>query len=83
MGPPLIRQRHMDLSTTLLAIAAVAAIFTWANWRQRKEPDNILGEVSLLPLTLIQMAAVVAVVVLVGHLISLATGIQFQGRMSY
>jgi hypothetical protein len=73
----------MDLSTTLLAIAAVAAIFTWANWRQRKEPDNILGEVSLLPLTLIQMAAVVAVVVLMAHLISLATGIQFQGRLSY
>jgi hypothetical protein len=73
----------MDLSTTLFAIAAVAAIFAWANWRQRKEPDNILGEVSLLPLTLIQMAAVVAVVVLVGHLISLTTGIQFQGRMSY
>lgn len=73
----------MDLSTTLIAMAAAAAIFGWANWRQRKERDNIPGEVSLLPLTLIQMAAVVAVVVLAGHLISLATGVTFQGRMNY
>lgn len=73
----------MDLATTLISMAAAAAIFGWANWRQRKERDGIPGEVSLLPLTLIQMAAVVAVVVLAGHLISLATGVPFQGRMSY
>jgi hypothetical protein len=73
----------MDLPTTLISMAAAAAIFGWANWRQRKERDGIPGEVSLLPLTLIQMAAVVAVVVLAGHLISLATGVPFQGRMNY
>jgi ABC-type xylose transport system permease subunit len=73
----------MDLSTTLIGMAAAAAIFAWANWRQRKERDRTPGDVSLVPLTLIQMAAVVAVVVLVGHLISLATGVPFQGRMNY
>jgi hypothetical protein len=73
----------MDLSTTLISLAAAAGVFGWANWRQRKERDNIPGDVSLIPFTLIQMAAVVAVVVLAGHLISLATGVTFQGRMSY
>ena len=73
----------MDLTTTLASIAVAGAIFGWANWKQRRERDNIPGEVSLIPLTLIQMAAVVAVVVLAGHLISLATGVPFQGRMSY
>lgn len=73
----------MDLTTTLASIAVAGAIFAWANWRQRKERDNIPGEVSLIPFTLIQMSAVVAVVVLAGHLISLATGVPFQGRMSY
>jgi hypothetical protein len=73
----------MDLSSTLIGLIAAAGVFAWANWRQRKERDNIPGEVSLLPLTLIQMAAVVAVVVFVAHLISLATGVPFQGRRSY
>ncbi len=73
----------MDLSATLIALACAAAIFAWANWKQRRERDNIPGEVSLIPLTLIQMAAVVAVVVLAGHLVSLATGMPFHGRMNY
>lgn len=73
----------MELSTTLIGIAAAAATFGWANWRQRKQRENIPGEGILLPFTLIQMVAVVAVVVLVGHLISLATGVQFHGRMNY
>ena len=73
----------MDLTTTLVSLVVAGALFGWANWRQRKERDNIPGEVSLIPFTLIQMAAVVAVVVLAGHLISLATGVPFQGRMSY
>jgi|GEM_PF-1767408 ABC-type xylose transport system permease subunit len=73
----------MDLSSTLIGLAASAAIFAWANWRQRRERDKIPGEVSLLPLTLIQMAAIVAIVVLAGHLISLATGVTFHGRMNY
>jgi len=73
----------MYLTTTLTGMVVAGAILGWANWKQRKERDNIPGEVSLIPLTLIQMAAVVAVVVLAGHLISLATGVPFQGRMSY
>jgi hypothetical protein len=73
----------MGLASTLIGMAFAGGIFWWANWRQRKERDKILGEVSLLPLTLIQMAAMVAVVVLAGHLISLATGVTFQGRMNY
>ena len=73
----------MGLIPTLVGMALAAVIFGWANWHQRKDRDRILGEVSLLPLTLIQMAAMVAGVVLAGHLLSLATGVTFQGRMNY
>lgn len=73
----------MDLPATLIALSCAAAIFGWANWRQRRDRSKLPGEGSLMPLTLIQMAAVVAVVVLTGHLVTLATGIPFRGRMSY
>ena len=72
----------MDLPTTFAGLAIAAAVFGWANWRQRKERERDLGDVSLLPLTFIQMASVVAVVVFAGHFITLLTGVPFKGRFS-
>lgn len=71
----------MDLTGTLIGLVVSAAVFGWANWRQRREKDREPGDVSLIPFTLIQMASVVAVVVMAGHLISLLTGVPFRGRM--
>jgi len=70
----------MDLVPTLIGLAVSAAVFGLANWRQRRDKDSLPGESSPLPLTLIQMAGVVAFVVLAGHLVTLLTGVHFKGR---
>ncbi len=73
----------MTLSVTLTGLAVAAVVFGWANWRQRRDREREPGDVSLLPLTLIQMAAIVAMLVMLGHLVSLLTGAPFRGRIDY
>ena len=71
----------MDASALILTLIATIIIFLVANFNQRKKRP--LGEVSLIPYTLIQIVALVIFVVLVGHLISTVTGITFPTRSRY
>ena len=71
----------MDTSALILTLLATIVIFLVANFNQRKKRP--LGEVSLIPYTLIQIVALVIFVVLVGHLISIVTGITFPMRSRY
>ena len=71
----------MDTSALISALLATLVIFLLANFNQRKKRP--LGEVSLIPYTLIQIVALVIFVVLVGHLISIVTGITFPTRSRY
>ena len=63
----------MDTSALILTLFATIIIFLVANFHQRKKRP--LGEVSLIPYTLVQIVALVIFVVLVGHSISVMTGI--------
>ena len=65
----------------ILTLFATIIIFLVANFHQRKKRP--LGEVSLIPYTLIQIVALVIFVVLVGHSISVMTGITFPARSRY
>jgi len=71
----------MDASALILTLFATIIIFVVANFHQRKKRP--LGEVSLIPYTLIQIVALVIFVVLVGHSISVMTGITFPARSRY
>jgi len=71
----------MDTSALILTLFATIIIFLVANFYQRKKRP--LGEVSLIPYTLIQIVALVIFVVLVGHSISVMTGITFPARSRY
>lgn len=71
----------MDTSALILTLFATIIIFLVANFHQRKKRP--LGEVSLIPYTLIQIVALVIFVVLVGHSLSVMTGITFPARSHY
>ena len=71
----------MDTSALILTLFATIIIFLVANLHQRKKRP--LGEVSLIPYTLIQIVALVIFVVLVGHSISVMTGVTFPARSRY
>ena len=71
----------MDTSALILTLLATIVLFLVANFIQRKKRP--LGEVSLIPYTLIQIVALVIFVVLVGHSISIVTGITFPTRSRY
>jgi hypothetical protein len=71
----------MDTSALILTSLGTIVIFLVANFNQRKKRP--LGEVSLIPYTLIQIVALVIFVVLVGHSISIVTGITFPTRSRY
>ena len=71
----------MDTSALIFTLLATIVLFLVANFNQRKKRP--LGEVSLIPYTLIQIVALVIFVVLVGHSISIVTGITFPTRSRY
>ena len=71
----------MDTSALILTSFATIIIFLVANFHQRKKRP--LGEVSLIPYTLIQIVALVIFVVLVGHSLSMITGVTFPARSRY
>ena len=71
----------MDTSALILTLFATIIIFLVANFHQRKKRP--LGEVSLIPYTLIQIVALVIFVVLFVHSISVMTGITFPARSRY
>jgi uncharacterized membrane protein len=68
----------MSLSNLILLSIITVIVFAWANWWQRKTRE--LGEVTLIPTTMLQLIALVAFVVLAAHLISTLTGFTFPRR---
>ncbi|MEX0697334.1 MAG: hypothetical protein WEB85_05740 [Dongiaceae bacterium] len=68
----------MSLAVTLVVLALAAAVFALANWRSRRPRPP--GEVSLVPWTGVQFLAAVAIVLMLAHLVTLATGRPFAGR---
>jgi hypothetical protein len=70
----------MGLSTTLILLAGAVVAFVVALYQHRRPRE--LGHVSLLPYGGIQFAALVLVVLMVAHLISLLSGAPLIGRFS-
>jgi len=68
----------MDLTTTLSLMAAAFAAFGLATWRARR--GHPPGKPPLIPYGVIQFAALLAVLLLAGHVISLVTGEPYRGR---
>jgi uncharacterized membrane protein YidH (DUF202 family) len=69
----------MSLSLTLIILAVAAVVFGLANWRSRKPYEA--GQAFAIPYTGLQVVAVVAMIVMLAHLISLMSGTPFKGRM--
>jgi hypothetical protein len=68
----------MSLELTLAVLFAALAVAALANWRERRPRD--LGRAPLVPYTAIQMVAVLVVILMLAHLVSLLTGQPLRGR---
>lgn len=69
----------MTLGWTLLLLAAGAGLAALARWREGRPRQ--LGEVSLVPTTLIMALGVLAFVLAAAHLVTLLTGVPLRGRL--
>lgn len=67
----------MGLGATLLLLGAALALAVFANWRERRQHP---GNPSLVPYTAIQIVAIVVVVLMGAHVVSLLTGQQLTSR---
>jgi hypothetical protein len=76
--PRLLEDRAMRLGLTLAVLLAALAIAGLANWRERRPHD--FGRPPLLPYTTIQLIAVVVIILMAAHLVSLLTGHPLKGR---
>jgi uncharacterized membrane protein YidH (DUF202 family) len=74
----MIAARAMSLTPTLAILLAALAIAAFANWRERRPRD--LGRPPLVPYTAIQMIAVLVIVLMLAHVVSLLTGQTLKGR---
>jgi uncharacterized membrane protein YidH (DUF202 family) len=70
----------MSLALTVAILLGALLVAGFANWRERRPRD--LGRPPLLPYTTIQVLAVLVIIVMLAHLVSLLTGHPFQGRSS-
>jgi len=68
----------MTLTTTLLLMACAAGLLGYAILRERR--GYTPGRPPLVPYTLLQFLAVLALLLLAGHVISLLTGEPYRGR---
>jgi hypothetical protein len=68
----------MSLELTLAVLFAALAVAALANWRERRPRD--VGRPPLVPYTAIQVIAVLVVVLMLAHLVSLLTGQPLRGR---
>lgn len=67
----------MGLGATLTILGVALAIAGLANWRERRPRP---GHPSLVPYTAIQIVAIVVVVLMGAHVVSLLTGQQLTSR---
>jgi len=69
----------MDYPWTLALLLTGAAAFAGATWRARRARE--VFEVPLVPYGAVQFVALVLVVVMLAHLVTLASGQPFAGRL--
>ena len=72
----------MSLSVTLVVLAASLGLCALA-WHMQRRPRESLDPPLPVPWTLLQIVAVVVALVMVAHLVTLATGTPFKGRMGF
>jgi len=68
----------MSLTTTLILMGAAASLLATAILLERRERKP--GRPPLVPYPLLQFLALLAILLLAGHLISLVTGEPYRGR---
>jgi hypothetical protein len=68
----------MSLELTVGILLCALAITVLANWRERRPRE--LGHPSWVPATAIQVIAIVVVIIMLAHLVSLLTGRPLKGR---
>ena len=71
----------MGLVPTLLILALAVGVAGLANWRERRPGD--LGQPPLIPWTAVQMVALVVAILMLAHLVSLATGTPLKSRFGF
>jgi hypothetical protein len=74
----LLPYRTMSLELTLAVLLAALVAAALANWRERRPRD--FGRPSLVPYTAIQVIAVLVIILMLAHLVSLITGQPLKGR---
>jgi hypothetical protein len=68
----------MSLGLTLAVLFAALVVAALANWRERRPRE--LGRPPLVPYTAIQVVAVLVIVLMLAHLVSVLTGQPLRGR---
>jgi hypothetical protein len=69
----------MSLTATLAILAAAALVFGWATYKGRQPYEP--GRARYVPYLAIQFVAVLAIILMAGHLVTLLTGKPFTGRL--
>jgi hypothetical protein len=69
----------MELWLTLALLTAGLALAAFCRWRESRPRE--LGDVPLIPTMPLLAVGILAVMVAVAHLVTLATGVPFAGRI--
>ena len=69
----------MSLTSTLIVLLLALVVAGLANWRERR--PRPLGDPPLMPYTAIQMVALVVVILMLAHVVSLLSGQPLTGRL--
>ena len=68
----------MSLGTTLIILGICVAAFAFANYKSRQ--PYVPGQTTLVPYVPIQFIALVGIVLMIAHLVTLVSGQPFVGR---
>jgi hypothetical protein len=69
----------LSLTVTLIILGAALVVFGIATYKARHPAE--VGEVRLIPYTGIQYVAIVVIVLMLAHVVSIVTGAPLLGRM--